>query len=121
MEGLQKQLSSDLCAAPDTVEALQTLISQQQQQQANTQVPADLPPLIGILAHSRQPIIRTLIPHTNPDSHTDPQEAAMSVIREGEDLIMQLRYSCGMWVYLVRSSRQLVRNYCVHREGSTLG
>lgn len=42
MEGLQKQLSSDLCAAPDTVEALQTLISQQQQQQANTQVPADL-------------------------------------------------------------------------------
>uniref|UniRef100_A0A3Q3WIB6 DH domain-containing protein n=1 Tax=Mola mola TaxID=94237 RepID=A0A3Q3WIB6_MOLML len=62
MEGLQKQLSSDLCAAPDTVEALQTLISQQQQQQANT------------------------------------QEAAMSVIREGEDLIMQLRYSCGMCV-----------------------
>lgn len=42
MEGLQKQLSSDLCVCPDTVEALQTLISQQQQQQANTQVPADL-------------------------------------------------------------------------------
>ncbi|KAK2857154.1 hypothetical protein Q5P01_005889 [Channa striata] len=55
MEGLQKQLSSDLCVCPDTVEALQTLISQQQQQQANT------------------------------------QEAAMSVIREGEDLILQLR------------------------------
>uniref|UniRef100_A0A665SXU8 Kalirin/TRIO-like spectrin repeats domain-containing protein n=1 Tax=Echeneis naucrates TaxID=173247 RepID=A0A665SXU8_ECHNA len=44
MEGLQKQLSSDLCVCPDTVEALQTLIGQQQQQQANTQVPADLSP-----------------------------------------------------------------------------
>ncbi|XP_062236269.1 kalirin-like [Platichthys flesus] len=55
MDGLQKQLSSELCVCPDTVEALQTLISQQQQQQANT------------------------------------QEAAMSVIREGEDLILQLR------------------------------
>ncbi|XP_055358120.1 kalirin-like isoform X2 [Betta splendens] len=55
MDGLQKQLSSDLCVCPDTVEALQTLISQQQQQQANT------------------------------------QEAAMSVVREGEDLILQLR------------------------------
>ncbi|XP_068458153.1 kalirin-like isoform X2 [Clinocottus analis] len=55
MEGLQKQLSSDLGVCPDTVEALQALISQQQQQQANT------------------------------------QEAAMSVIREGEDLILQLR------------------------------
>ncbi|XP_015250189.1 PREDICTED: kalirin-like [Cyprinodon variegatus] len=55
MEGLQKQLSSDLLVCPDTVEALQALISQQQQQQANT------------------------------------QEAAMSVIREGEDLILQLR------------------------------
>uniref|UniRef100_A0A8P4G4Y4 Uncharacterized protein n=1 Tax=Dicentrarchus labrax TaxID=13489 RepID=A0A8P4G4Y4_DICLA len=39
MEGLQKQLSSDLCVCPDSVEALQALISQQQQQQANTQVP----------------------------------------------------------------------------------
>lgn len=121
MEGLQKQLSSDLCAAPDTVEALQTLISQQQQQQANTQVPADLWPLICILTHSRQPNTRPLTPHTNPDSNTDPQEAAMSVIREGEDLIMQLRYSCGMWVYLVHSSGQLVRSYWVHHEGSTLG
>ncbi|XP_047432143.1 kalirin-like isoform X2 [Mugil cephalus] len=55
MEGLQKQLSSDVLSCPDTVEALQALISQQQQQQANT------------------------------------QEAAMSVIREGEDLILQLR------------------------------
>uniref|UniRef100_A0A3Q3A5S1 Kalirin-like n=1 Tax=Kryptolebias marmoratus TaxID=37003 RepID=A0A3Q3A5S1_KRYMA len=55
MEGLQKQLSSDLLVCPDTVEALQALITQQQQQQANT------------------------------------QEAAMSVIREGEDLILQLR------------------------------
>ncbi|KAF7651544.1 hypothetical protein LDENG_00109230 [Lucifuga dentata] len=55
MDGLQKQLSSELCVCPDTVEALQTLISQHQQQQANT------------------------------------QEAAMSVIREGEDLILQLR------------------------------
>ncbi|TMS01039.1 Kalirin [Larimichthys crocea] len=55
MDGLQKQLSSDLCVCPDSVEALQALISQQQQQQANT------------------------------------QEAAMSVIREGEDLILQLR------------------------------
>uniref|UniRef100_A0A3Q0THF0 Kalirin RhoGEF kinase b n=1 Tax=Amphilophus citrinellus TaxID=61819 RepID=A0A3Q0THF0_AMPCI len=54
MEGLQKQLSSDVLICPDTVEALQALISQQQQQQANT------------------------------------QEAAMSVIREGEDLILQL-------------------------------
>lgn len=42
MEGLQKQLSSDLCISPDSVEALQTLISQQQQQQSNTQVLADL-------------------------------------------------------------------------------
>lgn len=42
MEGLQKQLSSDLCVCPDTVEALQSLISQHQQQQANTQVPADV-------------------------------------------------------------------------------
>ena len=42
MEGLQKQLSTDLCVSPDSVEALQTLINQQQQQQANTQVPADL-------------------------------------------------------------------------------
>uniref|UniRef100_A0AAZ1XCM8 Kalirin RhoGEF kinase b n=1 Tax=Oreochromis aureus TaxID=47969 RepID=A0AAZ1XCM8_OREAU len=50
MDGLQKQLSSDVLVCPDTVEALQTLISQQQQQ----------------------------------------QEAAMSVIREGEDLILQL-------------------------------
>ncbi|KAF1371456.1 hypothetical protein PFLUV_G00278080 [Perca fluviatilis] len=55
MEGLQKQLSSDVPVCPETVDALQTLISQQQQQQANT------------------------------------QEAAMSVIREGEDLILQLR------------------------------
>uniref|UniRef100_A0A3B3ZB35 Kalirin/TRIO-like spectrin repeats domain-containing protein n=1 Tax=Periophthalmus magnuspinnatus TaxID=409849 RepID=A0A3B3ZB35_9GOBI len=38
MEGLQKQLSSELCPCPETVEALQALISQQQQQQANTQV-----------------------------------------------------------------------------------
>uniref|UniRef100_A0A3P9QHF5 Kalirin/TRIO-like spectrin repeats domain-containing protein n=1 Tax=Poecilia reticulata TaxID=8081 RepID=A0A3P9QHF5_POERE len=58
MEGLQKQLTSDLLVCPDTVEALQALISQQQQQQANT------------------------------------QEAAMSVIREGEDLILQLRCAC---------------------------
>uniref|UniRef100_A0A3Q3QB15 DH domain-containing protein n=1 Tax=Monopterus albus TaxID=43700 RepID=A0A3Q3QB15_MONAL len=43
MEGLQKQLSSDLCVFPDTVEALQTRISQQQQQQANTQVPRFVP------------------------------------------------------------------------------
>uniref|UniRef100_A0A3P8NU67 Kalirin RhoGEF kinase b n=1 Tax=Astatotilapia calliptera TaxID=8154 RepID=A0A3P8NU67_ASTCA len=54
MDGLQKQLSSDVLVCPDTVEALQTLISQQQQQQANTQVTAH-------------------------------------VIREGEDLILQLR------------------------------
>lgn len=39
MDGLQKQLSAPPCISPaDTVEALQTLISQQQQQQANTQV-----------------------------------------------------------------------------------
>lgn len=42
MDGLQKQLSSDVLVCPDTVEALQTLISQQQQQQANTQVTAQL-------------------------------------------------------------------------------
>lgn len=39
MDGLQKQLSAPPCVSlADTVEALQTLISQQQQQQANTQV-----------------------------------------------------------------------------------
>ena len=38
MEGLQKQLSTELCPCPDSVEALQALISQQQQQQQNTQV-----------------------------------------------------------------------------------
>lgn len=42
MDGLQKQLSSDLSVSQDSVEALQTLINQQQQQQANTQVPAHL-------------------------------------------------------------------------------
>uniref|UniRef100_A0A3B5PZI0 Kalirin/TRIO-like spectrin repeats domain-containing protein n=1 Tax=Xiphophorus maculatus TaxID=8083 RepID=A0A3B5PZI0_XIPMA len=44
MEGLQKQLTSDLLVCPDTVEALQALISQQQQQQANTQVHRGLNP-----------------------------------------------------------------------------
>lgn len=39
MDGLQKQLSAERGASPDTVEALQVLVSQQQQQQANTQVP----------------------------------------------------------------------------------
>ncbi|AWO95656.1 hypothetical protein SMAX5B_015273 [Scophthalmus maximus] len=63
MDGLQKQLSSELCVCPDTVEALQTLISQQQQQQANT------------------------------------QEAAMSVIREGEDLILQLSLQSKAFIF----------------------
>ncbi|KAM4602116.1 kalirin-like [Polymixia lowei] len=55
MDGLQKQLSAEVCVCPETVEALQAMISQQQQQQANT------------------------------------QDASLSVIREGEDLILQLR------------------------------
>uniref|UniRef100_A0A3Q3DR01 DH domain-containing protein n=1 Tax=Hippocampus comes TaxID=109280 RepID=A0A3Q3DR01_HIPCM len=38
MEGLQKQLSTDLCTGSESVEALQALMNQQQQQQANTQV-----------------------------------------------------------------------------------
>jgi len=38
MEGLHKQLSFDVSVCPDSVEALQALIGQQQQQQANTQV-----------------------------------------------------------------------------------
>ncbi|KAK7880535.1 hypothetical protein WMY93_032837 [Mugilogobius chulae] len=71
MEGLQKQLSSELCACPETVEALQTLISQQQQQQANT------------------------------------QEAAMSVIREGEDLILQLRPQGSSVVHVETVLQQL--------------
>uniref|UniRef100_A0A3P9K8U4 DH domain-containing protein n=1 Tax=Oryzias latipes TaxID=8090 RepID=A0A3P9K8U4_ORYLA len=49
MEGLQKQLSSDLLVCPDTVEALQALISQQQQQQTNTQVPATICNVLGFV------------------------------------------------------------------------
>ncbi|XP_072305966.1 kalirin-like [Eucyclogobius newberryi] len=71
MEGLQKQLSSELCPCPETVEALQALISQQQQQQANT------------------------------------QEAAMSVIREGEDLILQLRPQGSSVVHVETVLQQL--------------
>ncbi|XP_077959998.1 kalirin RhoGEF kinase b isoform X3 [Gasterosteus aculeatus] len=75
MEGLQKQLSSDLCVCPDTVEALQALISQQQQQQANT------------------------------------QEAAMSVIREGEDLILQLRPQGSSLVHVETVLQQLEESH----------
>uniref|UniRef100_A0AAV2LC82 Uncharacterized protein n=1 Tax=Knipowitschia caucasica TaxID=637954 RepID=A0AAV2LC82_KNICA len=71
MDGLQKQLSSELVACPESVEALQTLISQQQQQQANT------------------------------------QEAAMSVIREGEDLILQLRPQGSSVVHVETVLQQL--------------
>ncbi|KAM8904892.1 kalirin-like isoform 3-T3 [Spinachia spinachia] len=75
MEGLQKQLSSDLGVCPDTVEALQALISQQQQQQANT------------------------------------QEAAMSVIREGEDLILQLRPQGSSLVHVETVLQQLEESH----------
>ncbi|KAM9835916.1 LOW QUALITY PROTEIN: kalirin-like [Aulostomus maculatus] len=75
MEGLQKQLSSDVCVCPDTVDALQTLISQQQQQQANT------------------------------------QEAAMSVIREGEDLIQQLRPQGSSVVHVESVLQQLEESH----------
>uniref|UniRef100_A0A8C9XTE7 DH domain-containing protein n=1 Tax=Sander lucioperca TaxID=283035 RepID=A0A8C9XTE7_SANLU len=55
MDGLQKELSSDVPVCPDTVDALQTLISQQQQQQANTQVSPHLesntPPPPSSVAH----------------------------------------------------------------------
>ncbi|KAM9767056.1 LOW QUALITY PROTEIN: kalirin RhoGEF kinase b [Menidia menidia] len=75
MEGLQKQLSSDLLVCPDTVEALQALISQQQQQQANT------------------------------------QEAALSVIREGEDLILQLRPQGSSVVHVETVLQQLEESH----------
>ncbi|XP_074482922.1 kalirin-like isoform X2 [Sebastes fasciatus] len=76
MEGLQKQLSSsDLLVCPDTVESLQALISQQQQQQANT------------------------------------QEAAMSVIREGEDLILQLRPQGSSVVHVETVLQQLEESH----------
>ncbi|TNM94092.1 hypothetical protein fugu_002268 [Takifugu bimaculatus] len=75
MEGLQKQLSADLCISPDSVEALQTLISQQQQQQSNT------------------------------------QEAAMSVIREGEDLILQLRPQGSSVVHVESVLQQLEESH----------
>ncbi|XP_061539990.1 kalirin-like isoform X4 [Phycodurus eques] len=79
MEGLQKQLSADLCIGSESVEALQTLMSQQQQQQANT------------------------------------QEAAMSVIREGEDLILQLRPQ-GSSVAHVESVLQQLEEFHVQLE-----
>ncbi|XP_077370408.1 kalirin-like isoform X2 [Festucalex cinctus] len=79
MEGLQKQLSADLCIGSESVEALQTLMNQQQQQQANT------------------------------------QEAAMSVIREGEDLILQLRPQ-GSSVAHVESVLQQLEEFHVQLE-----
>ncbi|XP_028324438.1 kalirin RhoGEF kinase b isoform X2 [Gouania willdenowi] len=75
MDGLQKQLSSEVMLCGDTVEALQTLISQQQQQQANT------------------------------------QEAAMSVIREGEDLILQLRPQGSSVVHVESVLQQLEESH----------
>ncbi|XP_019716225.1 kalirin-like isoform X2 [Hippocampus comes] len=79
MEGLQKQLSTDLCTGSESVEALQALMNQQQQQQANT------------------------------------QEAAMSVIREGEDLILQLRPQ-GSSVAHVESVLQHLEEFHVQLE-----
>ncbi|XP_054632428.1 kalirin-like isoform X5 [Dunckerocampus dactyliophorus] len=79
MEGLQKQLSADLCLGSESVEALQTLMNQQQQQQANT------------------------------------HEAAMSVIREGEDLILQLRPQ-GSSVAHVESVLQQLEEFHIQLE-----
>ncbi|XP_076006203.1 kalirin-like [Genypterus blacodes] len=75
MEGLQKQMSSEVCVCADSVEALQTLISQQQQQQANT------------------------------------QEAALSVIREGEDLILQLRPQGSLVAHVESVLQQLEESH----------
>ncbi|XP_030210124.1 kalirin isoform X1 [Gadus morhua] len=81
MEGLQKQMSAELSLCPDTVDALQSMINQQQQQQANT------------------------------------QDALLSVIREGEDLILQLRPQGSSVAHVEVVLQQLEENQAQLEDG----